>query len=353
MAVLYYQSPYKVLCAANETTEGTSALGTVADDGIPTRDLTVAIDTKHADIRLDSPYPFESPGPVLSVSVTVSFKVPIYGKGKTLTIVNVPRWASKLMGAFCDITQGTTLVMTLNPINPKFVSSTPTTTYKDQTSVTLGVYLGLNPDPAANTAPQVSGNKRLLIITGARPKSVKFPLKTKAESYIEFEYMGVLSSVADVTTDLSAYTADGLATDFVTPNQLGSTIATQPCLLTAAEIAIDFGTTERETDAAAYGVAGTDFMSPTITVGFDPLMVKQATYDQFQASLSSTGAAFETAEIYPAGRSSATGYGIKWAMPAVQYGASPDTGGALIRWKNAGRARKATDSGAPLTITIL
>lgn len=352
-----FDSNSRVFLAKRETTPYTDAAPVVGTDDLCVMSDSTGITTTitYGETMLASPAGGEMVSGINTKDATWSLNIPLYGRGLASGVIKQPRYVSAILGTFCDLTVGssdsTSLAITPNLYAPVTVDESDTSTANART-FTLYEYAGRDGSLA-------SGTKTLRIGLGCRVATATWTFPSQGQCILQLSGPCLAVEDADVTTDLSAFANDGVSVDWVYGGNMQATIDNMagdgpyPLLNQDLTVTMNTGAAAFAGDSLGTGYSGTTIDNLTVDVAYSAVLSKQSDYDMWAQVWAGTPEVIATnsAGVFPAVRATDTGYGFKIDLPAVQGGATV-TRDSPMRLSRSGRAKRASVSGSPVTITI-
>ena len=353
-----FDSKSRAFLAKIETTEGTDAAPVVGTDDLYTMTDSegIKVNVAYGDNTPDSPYGGTLPAGVASKDATWSLRIPLYGKGLSGGNIVVPSFISAILATLCDVTIGsadsTSLTLTFGDIFAPATTDAADAVTQNGRTFTLYEYGGRDGTLAA-------GKKPLKIATGCRIAQAVFEFPAQGACVVTLSGPALATEEADVTTDLSGFTADGMVSDIVYGGNLTSTIDNAagdgPHTLesTGLTVTVTTGAVAYEGDNNGTGFGGTAIDNLRVEATFTAVLAAQSDYD-FIADVWGGGTniiATNSAGVFPAGRATDTGYGWKVDIPALE-GPGETVRESPMRFTRNGVCQRATLSGSPVTLTL-
>lgn len=346
----------RVFLAKAEATEGVDSSPVVGTDDICVMNDSEGITATvtYDEVMVSSPYGGEVPGGINTKEAAWSLNIPLYGKGVS-TNITVPKWAQPILSTLFTLSNeddNTELVMTLgDPFAPTFTDQDSTTTANART-FTLYEYAGRD-------GRDTNGTKPLKIATGCRIGTAAFVFPSNGRAMLNLSGVALATEAADVTTDLSGFTNDGVVSDWVYGGNLDLTInnpandGPQALINQELSITVNTGALTYDGDNNGTGKGGTAIDNVTVDVTYSALLSAQSDYDMVADAWGGNinVLATNSSGIFPGTRSTGQGYGFKIDVPALQ-GDGQMTRDTPMRFSRSGRAKRGTISGSPLTITL-
>jgi len=247
-------------------------------------------------------------------------QVPIYGKGKTTSVVNRPNWFRILQTVgHVDLSTGSGAELRWTPdlANPRSTDAAGVTTAALRT-FTLWEFTGRSGSAAA-------GTKTLRAMRGCRLASMTVNLNAGETAMIEFTIVGRSVQTASSTVDISGANIDGVFSDFTTANASGAELVfsgptARKVRASSTAFTFAFGMTHIMGDDDASGVVCVEGTEARLTGTVNPLIAAadigawaSAVYGQsvLEYRMAANG-------IFPSGRTGGTGYGFRLSIPQLQ-----------------------------------
>jgi hypothetical protein len=312
-----------------------------------------------SQVSAASPSGNDYPDVVTARKPTADITVPLYGKGKTSPggVVVLPAWSRILQTAgHWDLSTGGGAEARWTPdiVNTRFTDDAGVTTNASRT-FTLWELTGR----LGNIA---SGTKTLRAMRGCRLQQAVFSLGPQGIIRVAYKIVGMAVDTASTTLDMALANLDGMTTDLIPGNGAASQLTfpgpnVENADPTDTQWTLDFGMEHIAGDTDGSGVVCVEGDYTKLTGTIDPLVREAASINRYATAVRNQQVlayAYGTAAggVFPQGRTTGTGYGIKFAVPSVQLIGDEDPQGKVKR-----RTLTAKASGGPIaplcTLTIL
>ena len=350
----------RLVLAKLEANEGVDAAPVVGTDDLFVLQDSAGIAQNVTTVGVDpaSPTGYELPQAIATRKPTATYRIPVYGLGKTSTAVNLPAWLGVILQSCGHVnrnadatgTDGTIVTWQPDPLFPRLTAVAGTTAAAGKT-FTLYDYRGRDGSIAG-------GTKVLQRMVGCRVSSLSLTLTVGQWAVLEVGISGEWVIDSSSAADLSAFDLDNVRTDFVVPNGSASQFVfagptTVPLRASSTVWSMDFGTEHIEGDDTSSGVACIGTQQVRVTGTTNPIVSASniATWETAQSTQAAVAYSLAT-PMTPQGRTAAAGYTIDVDAPTVQLVGDYDFGSAAVRKALQIAAKSADATTPPITLTL-
>lgn len=352
-------SGFRLYTLKGETTEGTDPTPVVGTDDLVVLDSSPLMEqgVEKTAVSLATPTGVEYADVVTRKAASWSPQLPLYGIGLSTGVIQLPIWASALLGSCHDIAVGSSDTssadLTANFRAPTTVDDSDASSDNAQ-SFTVYEYAG-------SAGALDDGTRVRSRMLGCRVAGFSLRFAVGEIVTITPNILGSYTLPTSSTTNVSGFDFDGALTDWIVPNAMQCTLTPSggsAIAMNLSELTLDvqFGGEHIAADSSSgTGVVGVAQRNVRVTGTFNPLIDSTdiATWWSTIVDTNTECALAMTANgAFPSTRSGNTGYGVKLAIPALTFNGRHDTGGPALRIGGPFHAGGATAAGAPYTLSI-